>query len=198
MHTLEPHYNWQHCYIASEDELSPFYGREYSEFEFTHTIYDHLIHPQWDDIGSSTLFIKILYANYENGYAVIEMLGEWNDCLHNDIMYLKRNIIEHLQNNGINKFILVGENILNFHSSDSDYYEEWTEDNEEGWIVGLNFRDHVINEFEKANLDYYICFGGKFNSFTWRVFEPLQLCERINDLFNKRLTAPNYEKKYDH
>ncbi len=94
MHTIEPHYSWRDFYIASEDENSPFYGREYSEFEFTHSIYDHYIHPQWDSIGSSTLFIKILYANYEEGFCIIELMGEWNDCLHNDIMYLKRNIIE--------------------------------------------------------------------------------------------------------
>ena len=45
MHAIEPHYNWRDYYIASEDERSPFYGRIYSEFEFTHAIYDHVIHP---------------------------------------------------------------------------------------------------------------------------------------------------------
>ena len=30
MHELEPFYNWQHLYIASEDEESPFYGTEYT------------------------------------------------------------------------------------------------------------------------------------------------------------------------
>lgn len=198
MHTIEPHYNWRHHYIASDDENSPFYGRNYSEFEFTHSVYDHCIHPQWDAIGSSTLFIKILYVNYDEGYTIIEMIGEWNDCLHNDIMYLKRNIIESLQNNNINKFILIGENILNFHSGDSDYYEEWTDDNEDGWIVGLNFRDHIVKEFESINLDYYIGFGGRFNDFNWRVLQPLQLCRKIDDIFQKRLMAPNYEEKFDH
>ncbi len=198
MHNIEPHFNWRHHYIASDDERSPFFGRQYSEFEFTHAIYNHLIHPQWDEIGSSTLFIKILYASYDKSYAVIELIGEWNDCLHNDIMYLKRNIIDNLVNNGINRFILIGEHILNFHNGDSDYYEEWNDDLEDGWIVGINFRDHVISEFEKSNLDYYICFGGRFNSFNWRVFNPLQLCEKIDELFQKRLTAPTYEEESDY
>lgn len=188
MHDIEPHYNWRHHYIASEDNRSPFYGRQYSEFEFTHAVYDHCIHPQWDEIGSQTLFIKILYANYEHGYAVIEMIGEWNDLLYNDIMYLKRNIIDDLQLNGINKYILIGENILNFHQDISDYYEEWSEDNGDGWIVGLNFREHVMKDFESSNLDYYIAFGGRFNFFNWRVHEPLQLCRKIDDLLMKRLT----------
>ncbi|HVE60288.1 MAG TPA: hypothetical protein VNA26_00615, partial [Chitinophagaceae bacterium] len=78
MHTIEPFYNWRHLYMSEEDENSPFFGREYSEFEFTNSIYDHFIHPQWDDIGSPTLFMKIIFADYEEGFAVIELLGEWN------------------------------------------------------------------------------------------------------------------------
>jgi len=34
MHDIEPYYNWRHIYISEEDERSPFYKREYSEFEF--------------------------------------------------------------------------------------------------------------------------------------------------------------------
>ncbi len=188
MHTIEPFYTWRNYYIASEDERSPFYGRDYSEFEFTHAIYNHLIHPQWDEIGSPTLFIKILFADYEEGFCVIEMIGEWNDCLHNDIMYLKRNIIEPLIENGIRKFILIGENVLNFHSSDDCYYEEWFDEIEDGWIVALNFRDFVIREFEGANIDYYIAFGRHFNDLNWRKFSPAQLCKNVEMHMMKRLT----------
>ncbi len=41
---------------------------------------------------------------------------------------------------GIYKFILIGENVLNYYSSDDCYYEEWWEDirDEGGWIVLLN------------------------------------------------------------
>jgi len=187
MQNIEPYYSWRHIYIASEDELSPFYGREYSEFTYKHAIYNHYIHPQWDEIGSSTLYIKVLYAEYNTGYCIIEMMGEWNDALHNDIMYLKRNIAEPLMECGINKFILIGENILNFHSGDNDYYQEWSDELDEGWIIGLNFREHVINEFSAANLDYYIAFGGRFNSFAWRIQDPMRLCEKINELIIKRL-----------
>jgi hypothetical protein len=87
VHTLEPFYNWRHLYIASEDERSPFYERNYSEFEFTNQIYNYLIHPQWDHFGSDTLYCKILFVNYEEHFCIIEMLGEWNDCLYNDIMF---------------------------------------------------------------------------------------------------------------
>lgn len=187
MHDIEPFYSWRNLYIASEDKRSPFYGREYSEFEFQHAIYNYLIHPQWDEMGSATLFIKILYADYNEGYCIIEMIGEWNDCLYNDIMFLKRNIIEPLIENRINKFILIGENVLNFHSSDDCYYQEWFEELEDGWIVALNFRDFVIREFENANIDYYIAFGKHFNDVNWRKLLPMDLFGVIDKVMSRRL-----------
>ena len=100
MHGIEPFYNWRHLYIASEDNQSPFYNKEYSEFEYTNTIYNFYIHPQWDDIGSETIYIKILFVDYEESYAIIELIGEWNDAINNDIMFLKRDIVDELNNYG--------------------------------------------------------------------------------------------------
>ena len=110
MHNIEPFYNWRHLYIAEEDENSPFYGREHSELQYTNTIYNYYIHPQWDDIGSETLYIKVLFADYDEHFAIIELIGEWNDAINNDIMLLKRDVIDELIYMGINKFILIGEN----------------------------------------------------------------------------------------
>ncbi len=192
MHDIEPFYNWRNLYVASEDERSPFYGRTYSEIEFTHAIYNYFIHPQWDEIGSSTLFIKVLYADYDQGCVIIELIGEWNDCLHNDIMYLKRNIIEPMIEEGIRKFILLGENVLNFHYSDDCYYQEWFDEIEEGWIVGINFRDFVIREFSAANIDYYIAFGKHFDDLNWQKFTPNQLIAFIELQMSRRLN-PHYD-----
>jgi hypothetical protein len=189
MHSIEPHYNWRHLYISSEDRHSPFFGRQYSEFEFTNTIYDYFIHPQWDHIGSTTLYLKILYANYDLGYCIIELIGEWNDCLYNDIMYLKRDIADTLIENGINKFILICENVLNFHSGDDDYYQEWFDDIEDGWIVLINCRDHVIQEIESGHLDYYMAVGGAFNNLTWRNLLPAKVFDKVNQFIRKRLPA---------
>ena len=47
---------------------------------------------------------------------------------------------------GIQKFIFIGENVLNFHSSDDCYYEECVEDLEDGWIALVNFHEHVEAE----------------------------------------------------
>ena len=140
MHDIEPHYQWRDRYIASEDEQSPFFGRVYDEFQFSQKIYNYFIHPQWDAFGSNTLYLKILFVEYQQGFAVLELIGEWNDCLQNDIMFLKRNIADDLAQNGIHKFVLVCENVLNFHASDDSYYQEWFEDvsEEHGWICFLN------------------------------------------------------------
>lgn len=190
MHDIEPHFNWRNLYSSEEDERSPFYGREYSEFEFTNSIYGYCIHPQWDEIGSPTLFIKILFADYDEKFAIIEMLGEWNDCLHNDIMFLKRDIIDKLLENGINKFILIGENILNFHYSDDSYYEEWNDDNTDGWIALLGFRKHVVDEFGKINLLQYFHAEEELNDISWRTFNPLQLFQVVEKVFARQLNQP--------
>jgi len=187
MHDIEPFYKWRDDYISSEDERSPYYGKEYSEFEFSETIYNFYIHPQWDFFGSPTLYLKIIFADYDRQYAIIEFIGEWNDCITNDIMFLKREVIELLVGEGINKFILIGENILNFHSSDDCYYEEWFQDIEDGWIVGVNFRQHVIDEFKRNGIDYYISFGGQLDDMIWRNLKPLQFYKRIEELMLKRL-----------
>ncbi len=191
MHTLEPYYNWRGFYIASEDPDSPFYDREYSEFEFSSKIYDHYIHPQWDQFGSHTLFLKVLYCQYDDGFAIIEMIGEWNDLLYNDIMFLKREVIEVMMNRGISKFILIGENVLNFHCSDDSYYEEWFEDVNEadGWIAMMNFRTHVLEDFQSANIDSYFVLGGQLNEIRWRTMNPEQLFEAVEKHVMKRLAV---------
>lgn len=188
MHEIEPFYRWRDDYISSEDERSPFYNQEYSEFEYDKKVYNFLLHPQWDYFGSDTLYLKILYTDYEQGFAIIEMIGEWNDAIDNDIMLLKREVIDLMLADDIAKFILIGENILNFHSSDDSYYEEWFHDVDDGWIVGINFRQHVIEEFRQADIDYFINFGGNFDELSWRVLKPIQLFHTVENNMQNRLT----------
>ena len=187
MQELEPHFRWRDLYRSEDDAQSPFYQREYSEFEFTNKIYNYVIHPQWDEFGSPTLYIKIIFADYIEGYAIVEMLGEWNDAVTNDIMFLKREVIEPLNMNGINKFILIGENVLNFHGSDDSYYEEWFQDIEEGWIATINFQEHVLSEFRNNNLDYYLNFGGDLDHIIWRKHSPFQFYSIVQQTMQRRL-----------
>lgn len=187
MQDIEPHFRWRDFYQAEHDSKSPFFEREYSEFEFTNQIYNYLIHPQWDDFGSNTLYVKLLFTEYSEGYAIIELIGEWNDAINNDVMLLKREVAEILIAEGINKFILIGENVLNFHVSDDCYYEEWFQDIEDGWLVALNFQNHVLDEFRRNNIDYYLNFGGDLDAVNWRKFTPAQLYIHVLDIISKRL-----------
>ena len=116
MHEIEPYFQWRHLYIADEDPKSIFFGQTYSEFEFSQTVYNYYIHPQWDTFGSKNLYLKILFVAYESNFAIIELIGEWNDAIENDIMTLKRALLEKLMDEGIYKFIIIAENVFNFLS----------------------------------------------------------------------------------
>ena len=187
MHDLEPYYNWRHIYVSEEDERSPFYGRVYSEFEFSQTIYNYYIHPQWDDFGSRTMYLKILIADYAKKYAVLELIGEWNDAIENDIMTLKRDVVDKLMEQGIYKFIVIAENILNFHGSDREYYEEWFEEmnDEYGWAVILNMPAQSQYDFKKLKLNRYLELMELDN---WRIYKPFHLFRKIDGEINARLT----------
>jgi hypothetical protein len=185
MHEIEPFFKWENLYDPSQDERSPFFGTEYLGYELS--LYDHYIHPLWDFIGSETLYVKVLFVDYEEGYAIIEMLGEWNDTLHNDIMHLKRNLIDTMLAEGITRFLLIGENILNFHGLEDDYYQEWFEETEEGWIVAMGFRDFIQREWSKYGLDAYLNWGGNLEIEKWRTLSPQKLIELIQFEMSHRL-----------
>lgn len=182
MHSLEPFYNWRDYYTSEEDALSPFYQMQYSEFTYSNAIYDHFIHPQWDYFGSNTMYVKIIFVDYVKGFAIIELIGEWNDCINNDIMLLKDHVINPLLKHHIDKFILIGENVLNFHFAEEDYYDQWFDDVEDGWITIINFQEHVINEMQANGLDHYLFFNADLLSdFNWRKYTPSVLFEMINE-----------------
>jgi hypothetical protein len=172
--------------MAEEDPLSPFFGQTYSEFEFSQTIYNYYIHPQWDEFGSKTLYLKLIFADYEMSFAIIEMIGEWNDAIENDIMTLKREILEKLMDQGIYKFIIIGENIFNFHNGDRDYYEELYEElsDENGWAVMINMHQAAQHDFLLKKLNRYIELMEIEN---WRTYKPEDFFLLIDKKIGDRL-----------
>lgn len=186
MQDIEPFYNWRHLYVAEEDRQSPFYGRSYNEFEYSQTIYNYFIHPQWDDFGSRTLYMKLLFAEYEQHFAIIELIGEWNDAIENDIMTIRRDVTDRLFKQGINKFIILAENVLNFHSSDDSYYEEWKEQLEDdaGWVVVMNMPEQSKYDFKKARLTNYI---ELLDLPQWRTLKPETIYQLVDNEMLKRL-----------
>tara|TARA_B100000900_G_C20584030_1_gene718740 strand:- start:815 stop:1384 length:570 start_codon:yes stop_codon:yes gene_type:complete len=189
MHQIEPFYNWLKHYDSSADEKSPFFGKIYSYDCYSEKIYGYYIDPSWDYFGSETLYLKLLFCDYEERYVVIEFIGEWNDAITNDIMLLKRNIIDVLLIEGINKFILIGENVLNFHGSDDSYYEEWLEEVEEGWIACVSFPDFLREEMAKYNLDAFLNMGETLEIKKWRTLSPGTFYSLISNLIRRRLSS---------
>ncbi|NNF36840.1 MAG: hypothetical protein HKN68_22245 [Saprospiraceae bacterium] len=194
MHDIEPYYGWRERYDPSEDEDSPFFGREHSEFMFTEKIYNYYIHPQWDYFGSDTLYMKLLFADYDDRYAIIELIGEWNDCLHNDVMFLKRNVIDPLMKKDINRFVIIMENVLNFHGDDDCYYEEWAEDvsDERGWVCCINMHEHVKVEMESTGIQYYVNLGGVYDHIAWRGKEAHLLIYQLENVMNAQVKQLRY------
>ncbi|MEI6189328.1 MAG: hypothetical protein WCP61_02795 [Chitinophagia bacterium] len=187
MHDVEPYFQWRHLYIADEDPKSIFFGQTYSEFEFSQTVYNYYIHPQWDVIGSKTLYLKILFVDYETKFAIIELMGEWNDAIENDIMQLKRELLDSMMEEGIIKFILIGEHVYNFHNGDRDYYEEWYEElsEEEGWAVLVNLHPAAQYDFLQKKLNRYI---ELMEITAWRTYKPEDFFQLIDDKLSQRLT----------
>lgn len=187
MHEIEPHYRWRDEYSSARDKKSPFYGMVYEEFKYTNKIYNYYIHPQWDHIGSETLYVKITYVDYDKGYAIIELIGEWNDCLHNDIMMLKRNVVDLLLKEGIYKFVILCDNVMNFHASDDAYYEEWYEDvsEEGGWLSFVNVRDHVLDEMNQVRMHFYVNLGEAYNDIFWQKKTPKHIVKEVEIIMSK-------------
>jgi hypothetical protein len=189
MHEIEPYYSWLKYYDSSFDDRSPFFEKEYNYDLYKEQIYGYYIHPAWDSIDSETLYIKVLFADYEKGFVILEFIGEWNDAINNDIMLLKRNFLELVMAEGITKFILIGENLLNFHGSDDSYYEEWFDEAEEvsGWIAAIGFPEFVQEEQRKFRIDQYIHMGGTLEMTHWRTLHPQRFYELVSQLIQRRL-----------
>lgn len=186
MHEIEPFYNWNKYYQPYKDRKGPFFGKEIAQ-HYENAVYNYVIHPDWDYIGSETLYIKLQMVNYDLQYAIIEVFGEWNDILHNDVMYLKRYVIDKLLKNDIKHFILIADNLLQLHGGDADYYEEWFEDVEDGWIAMVNARKFILNEIEKHRLDYYIHCGGTLQLEAWRTLKPDLFFALTSTLIQRRI-----------
>ncbi len=189
MHDIEPYFRWEPFYQSNADPRSPFFGKKYNFDRYTENVYEYYLAPGWDFFGSETLYLKILFVDYNRGFGIIELIGEWNDAINNDIMHLKRNILENMMFAGIYKFVLIGENVLNFHGSDDCYYEEWFEETEEenGWIAAVNFRDFIMDEWCRYNIDSYINFGGTLQLTQWRTLGPVTFFEMVSKLIKRRI-----------
>ena len=76
--------------------------------------------------------------------------------------------------------------VLNFHSSDKEYYQEWYDEVSEanGWIISLNMPESTQYDFKKARIINYISF---IEEEKWRVYNPMHLFEKIDNEMGRRI-----------
>lgn len=189
MFNIEPFYGWLHLYDPTCDEYSPFYGTEHNLFEFDRRIYDMPAHPLWDVIESENLLVKILYADYSQGYTIIELIGEWNDLQFNDFRLLCENCLQALVDHGIQKFILICENVFSAYLGMDDYYAAFTDElSSDGFIHLLQPRPLVTEEFRTYGISAYVDWNPALDDLNWRGMHPSQVLACV-EISNKRLKA---------
>ena len=110
-------------------------------------------------ILADTLFLKLLYVDYAKGAAIIEFIGEWNDCVQNDIMFLKRDFIDVLIQNGIGKICIDRRRkYLSFFYDTKRILRRMVHEDikdNDGWIIAVNFREHVMEEMLSKHTSLY-------------------------------------------
>jgi len=187
MFDIEPHYGWLHMYDPEKDKHSPFYGVEHNIFEFDRSVYNMPAHPLWEDIDSENLLLKILFADYAEGYAIIELMGEWNDLQFNDFKLMCRNCLELLFDYGINKFILICENVFHVYLESDEYYAAFQEDIGDGWIFLLRGRAEVLAEFEHYGISAYVAWSLQLDALNWRKMKPEDLYAAVQAYYQRLL-----------
>ncbi|MDX2284085.1 MAG: hypothetical protein NW241_07975 [Bacteroidia bacterium] len=186
---IEPFYGWLELYSHDQDERSPFHEVQHNLFYYDRFIHNIPAHPLWDDIGSESLLVKILYADYEEGYAIIELFGEWNDLFDNDYKLLGENCLTYLVDHGICRFILICENVFHIYLGSDDYYEAMQEELGDGWICALRLRSHVQEEMVQFGISSYIFWSPVLDEAPWRKTKPHQLYELVQ-LGMRRILNP--------
>jgi hypothetical protein len=187
---IEPYFGWLHLYSHEQDEHSPFHDVEHNLFEYDRHIYTFNAHPLWDTIDSESLLVKILYVDYHTGFAIIELLGEWNDLFDNDFRLLIENCLQYLTDFEVYRFIFICENVFNIYLQDDDYYQAFYEDliENEGWMCLLKARPMVIEEFERYNIGRFFYWNAQHDELKWRKLHPLQLYQTIDQSMHKLLS----------
>jgi hypothetical protein len=76
--------------------------------------------------------------------------------------------------------------VLNFHSSDDSYYEEWHEqlEDDNGWVAVLNMPNATQHDFKKARITNYLHF---FELDQWRTLKPEIIFQTLDNELMKRL-----------
>jgi len=184
---IEPYYGWLHLYSHEMDEMSPFHEVEHNLFYFDRHVYTFNAHPLWDSIESESLLMKILFVDYDSGYTIIELFGEWNDLFENDFKLMCENCLDIMLYYGVEKYIFICENVFNIYFEHDDYYSHFMEQLEEGWMCVLKARSNVLEEFVKYDIQQYFYWNHELDKLNWRKLKPWEIKDKIDASISKLL-----------
>ncbi len=179
LHDIEPFFGWLSKYDHTSDEKSPFHEVDHNLFYFDRSVNNIPAHPLWDHIGSESLLVKILFVDYGEGFAVIELFGEWNDLFENDYKLLGENCLTYLIDAGVRQFILICENVFHIYLESDDYYQAVQEELEEGWICLIRPRQEMLEEMEHYQISSYFYWSPLLDELPWRKLNPHQLYQIV-------------------
>ena len=109
-----------------------------------------------------------------------EFIKNGNDCITNDIMFLKRDVADVLiEKASINSFCCVI--MCQPFMVPDDCYEEWWDDIKDagGWVCMVNSLIMWATEMKRTRLQYYTHFGAVFNDVNWHNKLPEMVFQEI-------------------
>lgn len=191
LHDFEPFFGWLAMYNHEMDERSPFHEVEHNQFYYDRSVNQIPAHPLWDDFGSESLLIKIQFVDYQEGYAIIEFFGEWNDIYDNDFKLLCENVLSFLLDFEVNKFIFIVENVFHAYMGADDYYQALEEELGDGWISLLKTRREVKEDMQEYGIDQYFYFNPNLDQLAWRKLKPFQIYSLVANRLQNVLEMGN-------
>ncbi|MEO0473511.1 MAG: hypothetical protein AAF206_28115 [Bacteroidota bacterium] len=184
---IEPFYGWLNLYSHEQDERSPFHQVEHNMFYYDRSINHIPAHPLWDDFGSESLLTKILFVDYDQGYAILELFGEWNDLYDNDFRLFAENCLTYLVDHGVQQFVFICENVFHIYPDTDDYYQAMQDELEDGWMAVLRIRPNVREEMDQYGIAEYFYWSPVLDQISWRKLKPPQLYQLVADRMRKVL-----------
>ena len=58
---------------------------------------------------------------------------------------------------------------------------------QEGWIVFLNFNQHVLNEYKTVGIDQYFLSGNGLENIEWRTQKPDKIINALDRFVQKKI-----------
>jgi hypothetical protein len=105
----------------------------------------------------------------------------------NDFKLFTENCLLAFTAAGIDKFILICENVFNIYLENDEYYNAFQDEIPDGWIALIRARDAVLEEITRYGLSGVFYWTKELDLMSWRKMKPDDIFEKINVSMRKAL-----------